>query len=363
MPQDGGPQSATQRARVIWQQRTPYPVGRRLLALGDSVVMSMTVGARAVVRRLDVTSGETVWEHVTNRPLAASATHTAGALALPLTGGVMLAVDLETGAPVTPAWRPLLGELTGPVAAHQGHIYARLLPGSGPQLVALRPGRPQPVWTVTDPTRGARDTRLAFAPPWLLAAGSGPDARVLAGAIDMGVGKLLWAHGDLEGRFNALWATAGALDVVTDADGVVGLDPATGRARTQRLAEFPFQRALLAGDLLLCQGTVRDQPALYCFQSVGEKLRGKVTDDFERLIGAGASEALVELRDGQPALVSLPKLTLVEFPEGDEIGPVLTVAFARDVAYLLGADRQTITAVELDVDAAPEWSLGVARSV
>ncbi len=363
MPDNGGPMSATQRARVVWQQRTPYPLGRRLLALGDGVITSMEVGARAVVRRLDVASGEVLWEHVTKRPLAAPATHTAGVLALPLTGGVMLGLDLETGAPVTPAWRPLLGELTGPVAAHHGQIFARLLPGSGAQLVALRPGQPLPVWTLNDPTRGARDARVAFASPWLLIAGSGPDGRVLAGSVDLGVGKLLWAHDELEGRFNDLWASAGALDVVTDVDGAVGLDPRSGRVRTQRFAEFPFQRAVLAGDLLLLQGTVHDRPALYCFQSVGEKLQGKVTEGLARLIGAGPSEALVERDEGQVGLLSLPKLHPVEIPHGEEIGPVLTAAFARDVAYLLGADRQTITALELDADAAPQRTLGVARTV
>ena len=100
MPQDGGPNGATQRARVIWQQRTPYPLGRRLLALGDSVIVNMDVGARAVVRRLDVATGDVLWEHVTKRPLAAPATYTQGVLALPLTGGVMLGLDLETGAHV-----------------------------------------------------------------------------------------------------------------------------------------------------------------------------------------------------------------------------------------------------------------------
>jgi hypothetical protein len=164
----------------------------------------------------------------------------------------------------------------------------------------------------------------------------------------METGEARWTNQDGEGHLNDLWAVAGLTDLVTDVDGILGIDTATGRTRNQRFSNFPFQRALAVGESFVMVTETKGDRVIFCFNSVGENITGKMRDPIDRIIAASPGEVLATREDGSLALFALPGLDPVALPEAEQIGAVLTAYFARDVAYLLSDDQHTLTALDLD---------------
>lgn len=138
------------------------------------------------------------------------------------------------------------------------------------------------------------------------------------------------------------------LDLLTLGAGVRGVDPLTGELRSARFTTLPYEDAVLAGSCMVVAARADGHRLLYCFDSIGEQIVGRLRQGIDRLIGAGTSEALVALENGRPALLSLPELAPIDFPEASSFGPVAAAAWARDVVYVVGTDQHTLTAVDLD---------------
>ncbi len=339
-----------QQARILWQVRCDTPVGRRLLPIASGVIVPTGRGSRTAIRRIGLSTGDTLWEATLDAPAAASIARTGRTLAVPLTAGRLASLDILDGAPTPFSWQRVMGELADPVYAHGGRVYLRLMPGTGARLVAFEVGRDAPLWTVTDPTRGASGTRLAVTRDRLIVAGAATRETVSVTAFDLADGQLRWQQDKLDGQLLDLWALAGVIDVLTSEEGLFGLDAETGAIRSHRHADLPSPRAWLAGDSLLALTKQKSEQTLFCMNAMGEQVTGRLRepqDRLERVIGAHPGEVLVSRPGGAPALYRLPGLEPIALPEADAIGPTHSVTWARDVAYLVSEDRHTITALEL----------------
>ncbi len=335
-------------AHAMWQVRLDAPVAQALVPLADGVLVPMKRGARASVRRIQVDEGETVWETMFDGPLVAGLARTGDILAVPLTEGRLVALHVNDGSGHEVQWAQQMGEFCDPVMARMGSIFVRLMSGTGTKVQAFGVGKRAPLWAAEDPTESSPDARLAQAAGVVVMAGTSSDKRVTVAGLERDSGRVKWSNGDAEGTLQALWAVAGVVDVVTDADGILGINPHTGKTRNQRFADFPFERAFEIGETLLMVTRAKGDRVMFSFTSLGEQIQGRLRDPLERVVGVSPSEVLVTMIDGSPALFTLPDLTRVELPEADVIGPCNQVAFSSDVAYLVSEDRHTLTALDLE---------------
>jgi len=335
-------------AHALWQVRLDAPVSQALMPLADGVLVPLRRGARASIRRMHVDDGENVWETMFDGPLVAGLARTGDVVAVPLTEGRLVALDVQDGSGHEVQWAQQMGEFCDPVLARQGKVYVRLMSGTGTKVQAFQVGQPSPVWGVEDPTASAPDARLGHAQGVVVMAGTNGSKQVTVAGLDDDSGALKWTNGDAEGKLQDLFTVTNLIDVVTDADGILGVNARTGKTRNQRFADFPFERAFEVGETLLMVTKAKGQRVMFAFSSLGEQIQGRLREPLERIVGCSPSEVLVTMADGTPALYSLPDLKPVEMPEADVIGPCNQVAFARDVAYFVSEDRHTITAIDLE---------------
>lgn len=335
-------------AAALWQVRLDAPVASTIVPVADGVLVPLKRGGRSSVRRISVDDGESVWETMFDGPLVAELVRTGNVLAVPLTEGRLVSVDLTDGSGSEVQWATQMGEFSSPAIGRRGVIYLRLMAGTGTKLVAFRAGQGAALWEEADPTKGAPDARLAFAHDTLVMAATTGDKAVTAYGVTARDGKCLWENTDAEGTLQDLWAIADVVDLVTDADGILGINVRTGVTRNQRFADFPFERAYEVAETLVMVTRAKGKRVMFSFTALGEQIQGRLREPLECVVGASPSEVLLTMADGTPALYTLPGLKQVLLPDADVIGTVSQVAFSRDVAYLVGEDRHTLTAIDLE---------------
>lgn len=336
-----------QKARIVWQLATDSEIRSPPLALADGVLLVLERDGHGVLRRIPLEDGRPAWSTPLAARPAGGPVRTGDVVAVPLSDGRIAAFRLATGAPLAPAWAPLETPAVPPLAGSGGVIYARGQRGGHPRLAAFAVGRAEPLWEVPDPLPTSPDARFRQTGGVVVVGGTLGGEQVAVTGLEPATGKLLWTHAESDCVLHDLWAVGGIVDVVTSAS-IVGLLAEGGELRNIRFTGFPFDSAYAVGEHLVTLMDGHMGPVLLSFDTVSQKLIGRVSRAMTRLVAAHAEEVLVTRVGGEAAFYTLPNLESIAFPEAYAIPAPRFASFARDVCYVVPEHGRSITAVDLN---------------
>lgn len=343
------PSAAPQRARLLWQRQVKGRVKGILMPLAHGVVALESAPNGVRVNALSVKDGAPLWRTMVEGSKRGHLART-GKLLCVSTPEQLTLLDMGSGAAIGHVAAHSSEAFGGSVVAREGMFYAVLAGRRGAaRVVAIDGASGTECWRFKAEKGSARDTQLHVRGARVLVMQTIAGGKFQWTSLDRMSGKRQWRRKEAGAKVISHAIFTGSGDFVRARGGVMGWDLRDGAHRRTRFSSLEYGAGVLAGQTFLAAVRQGQEDGMLALDVVSGELRGRLPADVTRIIGAHTSEVLTEHSDGYPELFAMPTLGPIALPEVRQIGPTQSVAWARDVAYLLGHQGHLISALALPV--------------
>ena len=332
--------------RVLWQRRGAYAVVGSLVPLADGALVLSSRGSCLRVESLSVHGGEARWREQIDGPGMGTMARTGTMVVVATKRGLTL-LDAKSGRLSATNWSPTGRAYGGVIRARSGGCYT--LSQKGRRLfveaVDLRDQKLRWEWELKK--AAFADVDLMLAGDTLIVAVATKDAELRVVALARDNGNMLWERKGPKSTVLHSWAFCDLIDIVLAEGGIWGLDRGDGSDRILRFTSLDYLDARLAGQTFVALLEQDGERILLAMDVVSGELLGTLPTNVRRIVGVHTGEVITEHPDGYPEIFAMPTLTAIAMPEVARVGKTASVAWARDVAYLVAKDRHRVTALDL----------------